>query len=87
MVSDFALVDLESQIYAVLRYVQGWTRSAFLDWLSQFGEVRRWDHSPNVYFFHSHFGLRASFLLTDDGEFIFIYEHTMHLVASGVFST
>ena len=41
MVSNFVLVDLESQIHAVLHYVKGWTRSEFVDWLSQFGEVRR----------------------------------------------
>ena len=86
MTNAFMLIDLESQAHAVVRYVTGWTRSEFVDWLGLFGEVQRWERSPNIYFFHSHFGFRTGLLLTDDGKLIFIYDHTMHLVASDVFS-
>lgn len=89
MVSDFVLVDLESQAHAVARYVKGWTRAEFLAWLSRFGELRTSAYLPDAYFFHSHFGLRASFLLPERGDLILAFAEFQHieLIAAGLFSS
>ena len=68
-----------SQARAIARYVKGWKRSDFLDWLSQYGEVTKLDHErgdEGPYFFRSACGLVAGFIWTDEGRFIIIGDNT-----------
>jgi hypothetical protein len=40
VLSDFVLIDLYSQRKAVSNHVEGWSLSAVLDWMGQYGEIK-----------------------------------------------
>ena len=75
-VSDFVIVDLESQAEAISQRVAGWSKAKFLAWLSQYGEVIPVKHPGEEverYSFHSSTGPWAGFWFYKDG--------TLHLWA------
>lgn len=76
----FILLDLHSQAAFIPFEVRRWPRARILAWFSQFGEVseRPVDigdiHVINVLFV-APTGLRAGFILYDDGRLIFLGDH------------
>jgi hypothetical protein len=89
MLSEFIVIDLESQAHAVARYIRGWTRPRFLAWLSQFGEITQSSYDPDSYLFFSHVGLHSVFRMNEEGDFtlILLAGPTMKHVADGLFSS
>ena len=89
MLAKFIVIDLESQAYAVARYIRGWTRPRFLIWLSQFGEVTQSSYDSDGYHFFSHFGLHTPFRMSEGGDFtlILLAGPTMQHIADGLFSS
>jgi hypothetical protein len=64
------LIDLSSQAEAVAIHVRGWTKSQFLSWLSQFGDVMRVrdDRTNERYSFRSRAGRWSGFWFSSNGE-------------------
>ncbi len=68
--NKFTVVDLGSQAKAVADHVKGWSKLAFLTWLSQFGEVIQ-VHDPSGndrYSFRSHAGVWSGFWFDTSGN-------------------
>ncbi len=76
----FVVVDLRSQSSAVAQHVQGWEKSAVLDWLSHHGEVSRilMPHVGEAYSFRSACGLEAGFLFDQNGKLLLVGDHTVN---------
>lgn len=68
--ADLTVVDLGSQAEAVAAFVRGWTKTGFLTWLSQFGEIIKVpDADENErYSFQSSAGVWTGFWFTKSGE-------------------
>jgi|GEM_PF-2123087 len=67
----FVLIDLNTQAVAVAKYVQGWRKQQFLSWISQFGEVRKYNPYNNEnYLFTSVCGLHTTFSITENNKLL-----------------
>ena len=66
---EFRVVDLQSQVGAVARHIEGWSRDDVLAWLGRYGEVFAAPTAEDAYVFTSHCGLRSFFKLTGAGKF------------------
>jgi len=75
--SNFVIINLASQAYAVARFVEGWSKEQIIDWLRRQGELNGFtDINGKEYFnFKSKFGFEINFYLNED-EFLFLGDHT-----------
>ncbi len=67
--SDFIIIDLKSQGYAIEQFVKGWDKDIILKWLSTKGSLEvYYDNTINteIYYFETIFGFRLIFILDDD---------------------
>lgn len=78
--SDFPIVDLESQAGAVARHMHGWSVSEKLAWLRQHGSVSEVWTPYNLgehYAFTSRAGISTPFRLTPSGTFLIVREYRL----------
>jgi hypothetical protein len=69
--SDFVLVDLDSQGDAVAEYVKGWMPEDVISWLEMFGTVSKHGSDEHARYSHlSNCGRRGYFYFTEDGDFV-----------------
>ena len=78
----FYVVDLASQAHAVATSTRGWWRERVLAWLSRYGQVTQiYENNADLYTFRSPSGLWTGFILSEDGEFYLIADHTTYRIA------
>jgi rhodanese-related sulfurtransferase len=70
--SNFVLIDLNSQADVFARHIKGWTVENVLDFMREFGEVRIIFELDNdkAYAFHSATGKRSRFRFTENGRLV-----------------
>jgi hypothetical protein len=77
----FILLDLHTQAEFIPQEVRKWPRDRILAWFRQFGEVREYPIDVgdvpiiNVLFI-APTGLRAGFILYDNGRLLMVGDHT-----------
>ncbi len=73
----FVLTDLWHQADAILREVRAWPRECILQWLRQYGEVRKVTDLPDddAFRFQSRWGPDAVFELSETGRMTLIGDH------------
>jgi hypothetical protein len=68
---QFIMIDLRSQRAAFKDYVQDWTLSEILAWLTRYGRVETVSGAYHLmYVFSSASALYAGFWINDDGELV-----------------
>jgi hypothetical protein len=79
--SQFILIDLKTQADEVTRYIHGWAEERILQWLGQYGEVKKIHHpyDNRLYSFSSYNGSQTGFRITEEGHLIIMGQHTTYL--------
>ncbi len=79
--SDFILVDLNSQADAFARHIKGWSVDRILDFMRKYGEVRVIfeRYNDKAYAFHSNSGKRSRFRFTEDGQLVILGDNTSYM--------
>lgn len=78
--SEFVLIDLDSQAEMVADHTYSWQAERILKWMDQRGQVRKIAHpfDDHLYSFRSFIGIQTPFRLLDDGQLIIVRRHSMH---------
>jgi hypothetical protein len=79
--SDFALVDLNTQASDFARHIRGWAVEDILKLMRKYGEVRviLERNNDKVYSFRSTSGAKCGFRFTEDGRIVIIGDNTSYI--------
>jgi hypothetical protein len=78
---EFVIIDPCSQIWAIAKFVKGWSKKQILEWLSQKGSLELLPpyHNIETYELNTIFGFRMIFIL-DGEQFTVIGDHTAYAI-------
>lgn len=74
--SEFILVDLYTQHNEVIRFVNGMTENEVLDWLKNYGLIRKISspYDSKLYSFQSNAGIVTGFRFDENGKIVVFHK-------------